>query len=372
MVRPKFEIDVSYDVDSHSRIQIVSCKPDRIFYIPVPNADNCLAALHAGICAFACAVNQHSGKCLVRIKHRFPLPQVFIGCMEDFNTLSAYSNVEFTGPRAADFKCTVMAPFKIAHLLSGGKDSVYQLTKLIEKHGKQNITAVYVGGTTINAEYRSELDVVKRISELLDVNLSYVHLEHGDYEGKSLRVRIRTIWRDLLLFCIARMFGQNVSTGITADPHFDELEKDILAGARDPHDFQGAALYFSNTSSAMYAMSSSLGCRILITDPEIVVLREMERRWPELMAICRSCYNPARTCEVDTNWEGSCSKCKTLAVLRSIIYRSQITSRHARFALSSLSQSDATIGTIIRRCVAASDAKEDVPVSFKEVLQLYE
>ena len=192
-----FEIDVTYDIDSSARIQTVSCKPDRIFYLPTPNINDTLIALNAGICAFACAINQRcEEKYIVHIKHNFALPELFIKSIEDYNMLSAYCSVEFEGPRILDCHCQLSTPYEIAHLFSGGKDSVYQLQKLLQKHGRQNITTVYIGGMTVNAEYRKELIVAERISKKLEVPLSYVHLEHADYERNSLCVRIRTIWRE--------------------------------------------------------------------------------------------------------------------------------------------------------------------------------
>lgn len=367
------KIEVAYDMDSLRRTQIVSCKPDRLFYIPVACGDETLAALNAGICAFACAVNQLAKRSyLVQIKHAFTIPKVFVECINDFNSLSMYANIIFEGPQEKNSKCTFNSPFRVAHLLSGGKDSAYQLQKIIKKYGKRNVTGVYAGGTTINAEYLEERSAAEHIAESLGINLSYVHLEHADYTEEALCVRRRTIWRNMLLFSVARMFGRDISSGITTDPYSHKLEKDILSGTNKRDSYPGISLYFSSTNSVIEAMSRVLSCKILTTDPEIVILHRMEKQWPKLFAQCRSCYNPIRPCDTEHNWEGSCSKCKTLEVLRNIIYQNEITSLHSEFAQSSLWKSDVTLLSIIKSRVRLQRHEEKVSIPYKEVLKCYE
>ena len=188
-------------------------------------------------------------------------------------------------------------------LFSGGKDSIWQLNYLTKSHTPSELSLLYVSGTTVAGEYVQELTTVKKISK--GINLHTVSVESFDYSSIGLNFHYRPRWRSLMLIGFARMFSDEIWTGISNDKRY------ITGNGLAKEDRLN---FFSETPQTLQILAKMLNCNIWLSPSESYCFFDIEsQKYPY-----RSCYSPDIICSPETDFENSCWKCRTLLIYRKI------------------------------------------------------
>jgi len=284
----------------------VSVFPDKMFYIPCTVGDSTYHALAASVCSFATAINYpiepHPE---IRIESDFDVPLQFADIVEKYNRLQSYTEVHFVRTsEVSKYVDYIEESWPIVNLFSGGKDSMAKLLSILSQYEKRDIACMYVRGTTINAEFVDEYKVVRQICNNLGVQLLDPIVYHADYGDYSLKVRLRAIWRNMLLIVMARGYSSRISIGDNYDPTFCTDFSALEA-------YPGSFMNFSATKIVQDSLAQILRAEIEIGSSEIENTRFLMRHHPEILKAIRSCFNPIQPCDAERNWSNACRKCKT-------------------------------------------------------------
>jgi len=318
----RIHLDVKYSFDKRSKLLTVSVYPERIFYLKLPFKKLRQEYLEflASILSFATAVNIHNFSGKIIIKSDFSVPKAFVDVVELYNKSRKSIEIQFENVEEIDhIPIGVDRTDKAIILFSGGKDSAYITLKLLEKYKNNDISALYVKGPTINAEYNVELKNVKSLVKYFDIKLNIIEVCHGDYGYNSMRVRNRGQWRGMLLLALGALYSKNVYWGINRDKDLHDSPERLL---RSPTFW----LYFGESKPAIDMVSKLLKINVNLLPPEFEVYKTMYTKYPEILKRTHSCFNPMRTCDIN-DWNRACLKCKTLYIYQKIINGEKLSKR---------------------------------------------
>jgi len=274
--------------------------PHRTFLIKTNVNDNNIIPYLAGLCCFNVILGQNDSMNVI-VDSINPLP-------EGLKHLSDFLKIISSGKFIIEFN-NLTSNFKLKEsfnkvlLFSGGKDSLWQLNHLSQNKITNNLIISYVTGTTIAGEYIQELATVKKLSEGMDIHT--VSVESFDYTSIGLNFRYRPRWRMLMLVALARMFSDEIWTGISVD------ERYTTENGLSPTDKLD---YFSETPHALKKLAEMLNCNIWLAPSESYCFFNIDAQNFEY----RSCFSPDILCNPIDNFENSCGKCRTLHIYRKI------------------------------------------------------
>ncbi len=192
----------------------------KVFHIYCPPCDALLFETISSILAFATAANYKNK--IHTIHSTFKVPRVIVEIVDLYNQLQEFNHVIFTNISESRQALNYPSQKKICLLYSGGKDSYYKLVNVLDVYEKRDIIGVYVKGGMVNSEFPAELNKAEKLFNELKIELKTIDVWHGDYKSPPIRMALRTIWRDMLLFSIARIFSDNIATGINEDEIFEK------------------------------------------------------------------------------------------------------------------------------------------------------
>ena len=287
--------------------------PHRTFIIRTSVIDENLFPYLAGLCYFNVLLGQNT-PLKAHVNSSSPLP---VEIEQIANHLEAISEGRFGLKFNNLGDCPQLKTSKKKILLfSGGKDSLWQLNYISEKHDPSEFSLLYVSGTTIAGEYVQEQVAVKELAKSVDVNT--VSVESFDYTPIGLVFSNRPRWRSLLLITIARLFSDEIWTGISSDKRY------ISGKGLAPTD---KLTFFSETPQTLQGLAKMLNCNIWLSPPESYCFFDIESQKHSY----RSCYSPDILCSPETDFENSCWKCRTLHIYQKIGKRENLSSEEKSF-----------------------------------------
>jgi hypothetical protein len=276
----------------------------------------------------------------------FEVPPEFEHLVKYYNDCQHYVKIHFL--RVADSHPVLPKTDQgVVHLLSGGKDSTFKLVEMQQHVTSSRIMCLYVAGTTINAEFLRELPVVRRICKQLGVRLKVTYTWDADYSNAGLMVKLRASWRDMLLFGVARSFGSHISTGISYDQPYWSSTSALL-------EWPGSSLNFSESKLVRDTFQRLLNCKIERARSESSVYRKMKRDMPSLLKMTNSCANPLGRCNLETDWNHACRKCRTLSVYDKIDAGMKLVPRDIEFVLSNEYLGDSVLLRSVKKMITHS------------------
>ncbi|MHA1675455.1 MAG: hypothetical protein ACTSYI_17730 [Promethearchaeota archaeon] len=326
------KIKSKYQYDESNGFLKISIFPGRIFYIEIPRQKPFMLDILASLCVFADAVN-YEGQTIVESEYQ--LPFLLNVLFSEFNSLYGSNKIIFQ-KISTQYKIVDNSDQELnlpVVLLSGGKDSTYQLLEYMKRFKKNEILALFISGTTINSEFLSERQISKRIAEHLNIKWKESYIFNADYSNIALNVQKRTIWRDILMIAIARCFGSPVGTGETYDLYRFTNQKHLKQ-------YNRKIAYFSGTKLAFDIMEEILNASIDSVPDELTVYNEMKKKRPKLFKLTRSCYDPminsSQICDAQNNFTDACRKCKTFHIYDLVDQNKKLTKEQIEFMNSDL------------------------------------
>jgi len=315
-------LEVKYEINSKLNTVIISIYPERVFYVeglPLSFLPIEYIQYLSMIFCFATIVNLHDFNGDVELSADFKIPQLLIDYFKTYNSIQNSIRIFTESLTSAAYIIELPASHqeKVV-LLSGGKDSVYQLLRLLDENDRKNLISLYLSGPTINIEYMMELENLFKLTDYFNTKLKIIKISHGDYGYNSMRVRNRASWRGLLLLSIAAIFSKDIYWGTTYDK---ELHTDIKKLCQKP---QGS-IYFGDAFPTINLVKSLLHCDITSAPSEYEIYKYMYLNKREILNQTYSCFNPLGKCDLEKDWEKGCLKCKTLHIYRKKILNINLT-----------------------------------------------
>lgn len=327
MDNSRIQLHCTYYYDNFLSYLKVSVFPDRVFLIELPVYDELLSRLIGSICAFATAVNMHSPNIHVNISSDFLVPRVFHDLVSEYNHIQNYQYIHYENVDEKYDTTQFLFQFPMILLFSGGKDSTRKLIELAEEYGSSNIRCLYICGPLINAEFLDEFEAARNVCQKLNVRLITLTTWYADYTSRSLRVRLRSIWREMLLLCLARQFSDRIELGIAYDKELNS-DLDMLRQS------EAGAINFAASTFCLDSFAAILNAKINIAPDELDNYRFLKTQYPEIFKLCRSCYNPRKPCNPKNNWANTCSKCRTFEVYDQILAKKPLKKHQFEFIRS--------------------------------------
>lgn len=335
-----YEIDVVYEYDDKTGLLGVSVFPERVFYVELPfrSVSQKYIEFLSAIFTFATAVNLHNKRGNIVINTDFKIFSGFDEIINLYNQLQTNIRIKFSNVAKKNEKVSI--DIKRGRdpiiLFSGGKDSTFSLIQLLKSHEKGTLKALYIKGTTINAEYYKEVENAKRLCDKFGIELKTINVNHGDYEFNSLRVRNRARWRGFLLLALASLYSTKIHWGITRDPALHGNMEQFL---RAPY----SLVFFGDSLPVINLISEVLNVSVNLLPSEYEVFHQMLEEYPEILEQTHSCFNPIKKCDLENNWDRSCLKCRSLHIYKKIITKEPLTELELEHIKSPLWHGDPNI-----------------------------
>lgn len=291
---------VDWNWNKKQGLLVIHVFPHRTFLIKSDKIDETIIPYLAGLSCFNVILGQ-SNEMKIQIESKKSLPKTLAVLADYLNEISeGIFSLQFTN--LSNYH-NLKAKTGNILLFSGGKDSIWQLRYLIEYNKASELSLLYVSGATIAGEYLQELETVYKFGK--DINLDIISVESFDYTSIGLNFRNRARWRTLMLIGIARMFSDEIWTGISEDKRY--ITGDGLVDTDKLN-------FFSETPKTLQKLAKILNCNILLTPLESYCFFDIESQNQSY----RSCYSPDVLCSPETDFKNSCWKCRTLHIYRKI------------------------------------------------------
>ncbi len=302
--------------DKEKDLLVIHVFPHRTFLIQSDQICDAVIPFLAGLMCFNVILGQDNKK-KVHVESKDPLPQDLENLS---NHLKEISKEKFT-LQFNNLSPIVSIPQSTQKVLlfSGGKDSLWQLNYLKKNNKASDLVLLYISGTTIAGEYLQELAVVKKLTKGME--LKVVSLESFDYSSIGLDFKYRPRWRSLILIGIARMFSNDIWTGISHNKRFITGEDKV---ADDDLNF------FSEQPTPLQILADLLKTDIWLSPPESYCYFDLDHE----KYLYRSCYSPDVVCLPETDFINSCWKCRTLHIYNKIGKGDKLTEEEDAFAES--------------------------------------
>lgn len=298
MILEKWHVDWNWN--KKQGLLVIHVFPHRTFLIKSNKIDETMIPYLAGLSCFNVILGQND-EMEIQIESKKSLPKNLTVLTNYLNEISdGKFSLQFTN--LSNYHTLKKKTGKVL-LFSGGKDSIWQLRYLIEHNKASELSLLYVSGATIAGEYFQELETVQKFAK--NINLDIISVESFDYTSIGLNFRNRAKWRTLILIGIARMFSDEIWTGISEDVRY--ITGDGLVETDKLN-------FFSEMPQTLQKLAKILDCNILLAPPESYCFFDIESKNQHY----RSCYSPDVLCSPETDFENSCWKCRTLHIYRKI------------------------------------------------------
>lgn len=292
--------NLEWNWDKNKELLVIHVFPHRTILIRSDRVEESIIPYLAGLSCFNVILGQNY-EMKVRVDSKKPLP-------EELNHLSTHLKeisrnkfiLEFNDLEPND---QLKKFTNKALLFSGGKDSIWQLNYLTKNYDTSDLFLLYVSGATIAGEYIQELATVKKFTK--GMNFHVVSIESFDYTSIGLNFCYRPRWRSIMLIGIARMFSDEIWTGISEDRRY-------ITG-KDLADIDRLN-FFSETPQTLQILATMLNCNIWLSPPESYCFFKIESQKHPY----RSCFSSDILCSPETDFENSCWKCRTLHIYRKV------------------------------------------------------